>query len=200
MFYIFDSGRKVQTPLDSLLRQTDVQSVRAPAPTRRIDEKDSSTSIAREKIEDAYRENKEPIQVRRRVKFAHEIMTSPVLTGTVDQPLSEIWRIFATHRIHHLPLLDSSAQLRGIVSDRDITRFAANAGHIPPAKRIGELMARRVVTAAPETEVRDLAEVLVSRRIGALPIVTEGGLLAGIVTRTDILHTLVHRAPLELWT
>lgn len=200
MFYVFDSGRRVQTPLDTLLRQTDVQAVSAPAATRRIDEKDASTAIPREKIEDTYREQTQLPQRRRQVRFAHEIMTTPVLTGIVDQPLSDIWRIFATRRIHHLPLLDRNAQLRGIVSDRDITRFAANAGQISPTKLIGELMSQRVVTAAPDTEVRDLAEVLVSRRIGALPIVNDTGLLAGIVTRTDILHTLVHRAPLELWT
>ena len=51
----------------------------------------------------------------------------------------------------------------------------------------------------PETEIRLIADVLIKERIGAMPIVDEKEKLVGIVTRSDILRTVV-KAPLELWT
>lgn len=199
MFYILDAGARVQTPVESLLANRDVQPVSAPARVRPVDESESTAEENRALIEDAYGESNNPAP-RHRVKFAREIMTTPVITGSTDQTLQQIWKLFSERRIHHLPLLDGDGEVRGIVSDRDITRFAANVGHLLPTHPIRDLMTRRVVVAAPDTEVRELAEVLVRGRIGALPIVAENGALAGIVSRSDILRTLVHRAPLELWT
>lgn len=207
MFYILEAGARIHTPLDRLLDNRDVQSVSATAPVRPVAEQESGNPNApgsgsarkREILAQTYAEAELPPE-RHRVRYAHEIMTSPVITAGSDQPLSAIWQLFASHRIHHLPLTDRQRRVQGIVSDRDITRFAANAGRMMPNTPIAELMTHRVVTAVRDAEVRDLAEALVSLRIGAIPITDAEGVAEGIVSRTDILKTLVSRAPLELWT
>jgi acetoin utilization protein AcuB len=56
-----------------------------------------------------------------------------------------------------------------------------------------------VLTAHPDTSIRDIARVFFEERIGAVPIVDRGETLVGIVTRSDILRTILNSAPLELW-
>ena len=38
-----------------------------------------------------------------------------------------------------------------------------------------------------------------AHHIGSMPVIGEGERPVGIITRSDILRTLVNRAPLELW-
>lgn len=49
-----------------------------------------------------------------------------------------------------------------------------------------EIMTRDVVTVTPTTPVRDVAELLATRRFGALPVVEEDGVVVGIVTEEDM--------------
>ena len=200
MFFIIEAGARIHTPLDSLLRPQGVQPLEKPAGVRRVEEQESASGRGRTTLqEQAYRDSRQ-YQDRHPVVFAREIMSAPVVTGRVDQSLDEVWRLFAERRIHHLPLLDGGQQLQGIVSDRDILRYAANMGRANTAIPIGQLMSRRVISATVDAEVRVVAEVMVTRGIGALVLLEEQGELAGIVTRSDILKTLVHRAPLDLWS
>lgn len=50
-----------------------------------------------------------------------------------------------------------------------------------------QIMTRNVVTAAPETLVREVASLLLKRGISAVPIV-DGGRLVGIISEADLLH------------
>jgi CBS domain-containing protein len=54
--------------------------------------------------------------------------------------------------------------------------------------KVDELMTREVVTATPNTPLKDVARVLVERHISGLPVVDEGGNVLGVVSETDILH------------
>ena len=65
---------------------------------------------------------------------------------------------------------------------------------------VASIMKTNVLTARPATEIRSVANVMFKQRIGAMPIVDEGGKLVGILTRSDILKAVINRAPLELWT
>jgi acetoin utilization protein AcuB len=59
-------------------------------------------------------------------------------------------------------------------------------------------MTSQVLTAHPDTSIRDIARVFFEERIGAVPIVDRGETLVGIVTRSNILRTILNSAPLEL--
>jgi CBS domain-containing protein len=52
---------------------------------------------------------------------------------------------------------------------------------------VGDYMKRNVVTAFPETTVREAARMLVQRRVGTLPIINHSGELIGVVGVTEIL-------------
>ena len=56
-----------------------------------------------------------------------------------------------------------------------------------------------VITATPDTRIREIARLLIERRIGAMPIMDKYDNLVGIITRSDVLRAVVNHAPLELW-
>ena len=199
MFYIVEQGARVHTPVDQLLQPKGVPEVSAARKVRAVSS--SAEDKSRDHAKTAtllYRDNQQE-QLRCPVVYAHQIMTTPVVTASIHQMLNDIWSLFSKQRFHHLPLLDDRQQMQGIVSDRDLLRFAANNHRDVGNHRIGQLMTRQVISAVEQTEIRSIAEVMCNRAIGAVPIVNERVEVVGIVSRSDILRTLVHRAPLELW-
>ncbi|MGH9459929.1 MAG: CBS domain-containing protein [Vicinamibacteria bacterium] len=54
--------------------------------------------------------------------------------------------------------------------------------------RVGEIMTRGpLATAHPETSLRNIAEAIVNRRIGCVPILGAEDQLVGVVTQNDVL-------------
>ncbi len=127
--------------------------------------------------------------------LARQIMTASVVTLPPDAALAEAWEIVRRRRFRHVPVLTREGRLVGILSDRDLFR----AGEGRPGLRVADAMSTRVLTATPDTEIREVARVLVAERIGCLPIVGPAHELVGILTTTDVLRCVVHHAPLELW-
>ncbi|MCB0353692.1 MAG: CBS domain-containing protein [Bdellovibrionales bacterium] len=143
--------------------------------------------------ENPYAKLDEPQPERKPAVTAQQIMSSPVVTVQADRPLTAAKKIFQSQRFRHLPVVSSEGRLVGILSDRDALSAPMSAG------RISEVMTKGVLTARPEAEIREMAKIMIEERIGAMPIVDETHQLVGILTRTDILRTVMHHAPLELW-
>jgi CBS domain-containing protein len=53
--------------------------------------------------------------------------------------------------------------------------------------KVSEVMTKRVVTVATGTPLKDVAKLLVSRRISGVPVVDEDGSVLGVVSEADIL-------------
>jgi CBS domain-containing protein len=198
LFFIIEQGARISTPVDQLLRSDGVPEVSAARSVRRVGP-GGPQARAQRLVKMAPYLEEDSAAPRSAIIYAHQIMTSPVISASIGQSLNEIWTLFSQQGFHHLPLLDEEQRLQGIVSDRDLLRFAANNHRDVGDYSIGQLMSRRVISAGEQTEIRTIAEVMCQRGIGAIPIVDEQVAVIGIVTRSDILRTLVHRAPLELW-
>ena len=127
-----------------------------------------------------------------------EIMSRGLITVDKNASLRRARRILDQHRIRHLLVMDGK-RLVGIVTDRDL-RQAAPSSKSPltiserqefmDELKIVEVMSRKLITASPDTAVREAARVMVSEKIGCLPVVN-GNQLVGIVTETDLLEMLV---------
>ena len=52
----------------------------------------------------------------------------------------------------------------------------------------GEIMTREVVSVAPETTLREIAELLIARNISGVPVVDAHGAVVGIVSETDLIN------------
>ncbi len=116
--------------------------------------------------------------------------------------MSEIWRLFEQRSIHHLPVISNNEQhISGIISDRDyLIKVHMQENSTGIELQAVDIMTEQVLAASQDTEIRELARVMFDNQIGAVPIVDENDKLIGIVTRSDILKTLINVEPLELWT
>jgi CBS domain-containing protein len=62
---------------------------------------------------------------------------------------------------------------------------------------VAELMHRRVVTAVPDTPFKELAGIMITRDIDALPVIDQVGRPVGVVTEADVLTKLEFRGGTE---
>lgn len=153
----------------------------------------------------AYERALHPETPRRRVIYVHEMMSRDLLTIADGAPLKEAFELFSTRHFRHIPVVDASNALVGVLSERDLLRRAAkmtreNVAHSQwENEPVSSVMHYPVLVATADTEMREIARVMFEERIGCMPIIDESQVLVGIVTRSDVLRTLLVHAPLELW-
>jgi CBS domain-containing protein len=115
-----------------------------------------------------------------------EIMSTAVETTTRDASSDVAFSRMQDQDIHHLVVMDGG-RVVGVLSHRDLG--GRGGASVRRNRTVGELMTTPVVTAAPDTTVRQAANLLRGRLIGCLPVL-KGKKLAGIVTVSDLLELL----------
>ncbi|WP_088103843.1 acetoin utilization AcuB family protein [Halalkalibacter urbisdiaboli] len=124
-----------------------------------------------------------------------EIMKKKVITLTPDATIEQAMQTLSTHSIRHIPIVDEQKNIVGIISDRDIRDVSPSILHSDEhledlQKEISTIMKRNVITAHPLDFVEEVSRLFYEHHIGCLPI-AEDNKIVGIVTETDLLHTLV---------
>jgi CBS domain-containing protein len=123
-----------------------------------------------------------------------DIMVKEVATLDVNDELSLANDIMRLGRIRHLPVVDGQT-LVGIISERDLFRssLAQALGYGSEATRqmmkgirIKDLMVTNLITVSPDTEMLAAIQLMLTKKIGCLPVV-ENDRLVGLITETDIL-------------
>jgi CBS domain-containing protein len=124
-----------------------------------------------------------------------ELMNRNVKTLGRNEPLSEADSMMRAERIRHLPILNDSGHLVGIVSQRDLMVNAlvralgfgtATRDRAYASVLVKDVMTEEVVTATSETPIDRAARIMAERKIGCLPVV-DGEELVGILTETDLM-------------
>jgi CBS domain-containing protein len=115
-----------------------------------------------------------------------EFMRSNVITIESAEDASVAWSRMQRRRIRHL-VVTENGQLVGVLSERDLG--GRSGASVRKGKLVRELMSPKVVTAGPETTLRQAANLMRGRLVGSLPVVEEDRLV-GIVTATDVLDEL----------
>ena len=124
-----------------------------------------------------------------------EIMMGSPVTLEPDKTLDLANDIMMLGRIRHIPVVENG-RLVGLVSERDLIGTAANQifglkqktrSALLKTFSIKDVMKTRVLTVEPDTAIREAARLMAAKKIGCLPVVTEGALI-GLVTTTDILR------------
>ena len=125
-------------------------------------------------------------------------MQSPAVTVLPTTRVIRAARILRDRKVRHLPVVDRAGRLIGLVSERDLRQAIFNAAverRLAPALaalhtlRIRDVMTWNVVTARPDTDLREAARLMHDGAIGALPVVTNGALV-GILTVDDVLRAV----------
>ena len=127
-----------------------------------------------------------------------DLMQKDVLSLHKGDFLDVAENVMNLGRIRHLPIVDADGQLIGLVTQRDLLRatVASVLGLGRNAERdwlaaipVDHIMVAPVVTVAPDADLSEAVDLMVTRKYGCLPVV-EGGRLLGLLTETDCLRCL----------
>lgn len=113
-----------------------------------------------------------------------------------DTTVAEARETLAREGFRHLPVV-SEGRLVGIVSDRDVAinndalRAALRRNDVATLldddRPVEAVMSAGPHVIGPDAPISDASRLLVSRRISAVPVVDDDGVLVGIVTSVDCL-------------
>ncbi len=109
-----------------------------------------------------------------------DIMTADVYCARADLPLLALARLFEEHNIGCVPVVDDKGRPVGVVSPRDLL-------HAEPGARVGNVMTALMFVLPDNATVSEAAALMALERVHHLPIVTDDGKVAGIVSSLDIL-------------
>jgi CBS domain-containing protein len=142
---------------------------------------------------------------------ARDVMTSPVVTARPETPVSDIASLLLEKRISGVPIVGDREEVVGIVSEGDLVRRVETGTERKRSRwfetlidpniqaadyarsrglRARDVMSREVIAVTSETDLAEVARVLEVHRIKRVPVI-DGGRLAGIVSRANLLRGLV---------
>ena len=143
---------------------------------------------------------------------AREIMSSPVVTARPETPVRQLVELMLRSRISGLPVVDDDQRVLGVVTEADLLekedrpfpeppiltwsgrslRLERMLGHYRKATGTvaRDVMTEHLITAAEDTNVQELAHLMLRHQINRILILREGR-LAGIVTRADVLKVFL---------
>ena len=141
---------------------------------------------------------------------ARDIMTAPVISVSPDTAIEDAARLMVENRISGLPVVDENGAIVGILTEGDLLhrielgtekqhsgwygllfgpgRLAAEYVR-SRARQVGEIMTSDVFAVAPETNLAEVTALMETRHVKRVPVV-EGGRLAGIVSRANLVEAL----------
>jgi CBS domain-containing protein len=146
---------------------------------------------------------------------ARDIMTENVITIKKDSSIEELSEILLKNKISGVPVVGNDGKIAGVVTEGDIivqdtdlhfpryfklldgiiyldslNRFRDNLKkHL--ATKVEDIMVTKVKTISPETTISDIAELMLRMKINRLPVVDEDDNILGIVTRADIVRSMI---------
>ncbi|MCX6384012.1 MAG: CBS domain-containing protein [Actinobacteria bacterium] len=147
--------------------------------------------------------------------LAKDIMTKKVITINQDASIEELSGLLLDNNISGVPVVDNDGKMIGIATEGDIivkdtdlhfpryfklldsiiyleslTKFK-NSLKKHLAIKVSEIMTSDIISCSPETPVDDIANTMVENKINRIPVLSADGKPAGIITRADIIKSMV---------
>ncbi len=132
--------------------------------------------------------------------FVRDRMSSPAVTVTPDTPFPEAMQLLRERKFRRLPVVDKDGKIVGIVSERDLLYASPSPAsslsiwemnYLLAQLKIEEIMTKKVITTTPDTPIEEAAHLMVTNKVGGLPVVDEENKVVGVITETDIFKTFV---------
>lgn len=222
MFEIFDTAGRVYTgPLEEALRVHKVRRTDAIHAINAFGHKLKQASATQAELQgeltanlpagspkindaiQAYSEMLPEALERGPLLLAQQIMQTKVIRLKENDTVQAAWQLLRNHQIHQAPVLNVKGELVGILHQDDLldVLHLQLAEVVASTKSlVSEVMTTPVIAAHGETDIRQIASVMLQQGSGGVPIISESGQLIGIISRSDIVRAVVHEPPLSLWT
>jgi len=128
------------------------------------------------------------------------VMTKNPIFIQPDMSINEVRSLMAKEKIGHLPVLDKSNNLVGLLTKEDLLKAGPSAAtsldmyeisYLLSKVIVKDVMEKSVVTVGENECVEEAARVMADNGIGCLPVM-RGKLLVGIITDTDLFRVFVN--------
>jgi CBS domain-containing protein len=149
--------------------------------------------------------------------LAKDIMTKEVITINQDASIEELSELLLDNNISGVPVVDNDGKVVGIATEGDIIVKDTNL-HFPRyfklldsiiylesltefknslkkhfAIKVSEIMTSEIVSCTTETLVDDIANMMVENKINRIPVLSAEKKPEGIITRADIIKSMITR-------
>ena len=125
-----------------------------------------------------------------------DFMTANVVTVRPDDTIARAYELMLDNRFRHLVVVDAEGDLVGLLTHRDLLRYALiERTDLPLSLQRGvlrrihveEVMTSEVETAEPGQWLQEAALVMFENKYGCVPVV-EGTRVVGILTEADFVR------------
>lgn len=141
-----------------------------------------------------------------------DIMTKKVVTVTANMEIEKLAKLFVKKNISGAPVVDKKGKLLGLVREEGLI-FKDKKVHLPTfislslgfltlganryreefkkiaASKVADIMEKDVVTVSPDTDIDDLATMMIETENYYFPVV-EKKKLVGVITKKDIVRAI----------
>ena len=146
---------------------------------------------------------------------AQQVMTRSVITVNVDSEIKEVAAQVVDSRVSGFPVVTEDNRVVGIITEGDLIRrlrevqmpiFMDILGGMIPLKslssveqqlheitatKVKDFMTTPAITVKEDTELEEIADMMVKRNIKRVPVVDDDERLLGIVSRNDLGRAMV---------
>lgn len=129
--------------------------------------------------------------------YVRYYMTASPITVNPEMRIDEAKALLERHHFRHLPVVDGEGRLLGMVTDRDIrsafpsTMLTAEEHqqilHRVQQIPVGDIMSANNMVLTTTSTLDDALLLFERKSVGALPVLDEGGRVAGIMSFNDLL-------------
>lgn len=129
-------------------------------------------------------------------KVVQDVMQDLLILLTPEDLISTAYQRMQGGIVRHLPVVDDTDRLAGVITDRDIRHtgaFRQTGGAVQALNEpfdtmtVRDLMTTQVITVRGDTSITAAAELFLTYKFGCLPVIHQDRTLAGILTVTDLL-------------
>jgi len=128
------------------------------------------------------------------------VMTKNPIFSNPDMSINDVRSLMDKENIGHIPVLDKSNNLIGLVTREDLIKAGPSAAtsldmyeisYLLSKITVKDVMEKNVITVGEDEVVEEAARIMADKGIGCLPVM-RGKLLVGIITDTDLFNVFVN--------
>ncbi len=124
-------------------------------------------------------------------------MKTNVITTTKGDSFYKVAKSMKNMKIRHMPVVNKDGKVIGMISDRDVKLASPSAatslskgeiGYLLEKITVAEIMNHQLFIVKSDTTIEYASKIMKENKIGALPVIGEGGKIIGIISTIDVLE------------
>jgi CBS domain-containing protein len=148
-------------------------------------------------------------------KLAKDVMSKKVISVKKETSIEELSKILLDNKISGVPVVDDDGALVGIATEADLIVKDADL-HFPRyfnllgsiiyleslekfkknlrkylGTKVEDIMTVKVVSAKQDTKINEIANLMINKKINRVPVVDDENKVIGIITRADIVESMI---------